>query len=87
MRFAWDSRKAAANRRKHGITFEAAAEVFDDPNHIVSENYLLAGENEQRYQVIGLSQGMILLAVVFVERSVDSQLVIRLISARKANAL
>ena len=30
-RFAWDSEKAAANRGKHGVTFEQAATVFRDP--------------------------------------------------------
>ena len=30
-RFAWDPEKAAANRGKHGVTFEQAATVFRDP--------------------------------------------------------
>jgi uncharacterized DUF497 family protein len=29
--FQWDNRKAAQNYAKHGITFEIACEVFDDP--------------------------------------------------------
>jgi uncharacterized DUF497 family protein len=29
--FEWDPRKAAANRRKHGVSFEEAATIFDDP--------------------------------------------------------
>jgi uncharacterized DUF497 family protein len=86
VRFAWDAQKAAQNRRKHGVSFEQAREVFDDPNHVVLENYRLIEEGEQRYQAIGLSGGMALLAVVFVDRSEDDeQVMIRLISARKAN--
>jgi uncharacterized DUF497 family protein len=30
--YVWDQKKAAANFRKHGITFGEATEVFDDPN-------------------------------------------------------
>ncbi|HBL30085.1 MAG TPA: hypothetical protein DD490_24885 [Acidobacteria bacterium] len=31
MRFEWDPKKAAANRRKHGISFEEAASALGDP--------------------------------------------------------
>ena len=45
MDFEWDRRKAAANARKHGVTFEEAAEVFvdaasstvSDPDHSLGE--------------------------------------------------
>lgn len=30
LRFAWDSKKAAANRRKHRVGFDEASTVFDD---------------------------------------------------------
>ena len=29
--FEWDDRKAAANRRKHGVSFADAATAFGDP--------------------------------------------------------
>ena len=29
--FQWDDAKAAANDAKHGVTFEAARDVFEDP--------------------------------------------------------
>jgi len=29
--FEWDEIKAAANARKHGVTFEVASTVFRDP--------------------------------------------------------
>jgi len=32
--FDWDSGKAAANERKHGISFEVAVEVFADENRV-----------------------------------------------------
>jgi len=31
MKFEWDPRKDAANRRKHGIGFREATTVFGDP--------------------------------------------------------
>lgn len=30
--FEWDPMKAAANARKHGVSFETASTVFRDPN-------------------------------------------------------
>ena len=42
-------------------------------------------DDEQRYQAIGMSRGMVLLLVVFVDRSQGEDVVIRLVSARKAN--
>lgn len=74
----------ARNRSAHGISFEAAREVFDDPNHIVAENYFIGSEGEQRYQVIAVSQKLALLLVVFVDRSEPGAEIIHIISARKA---
>ncbi len=34
MKFEWDEKKAAANFAKHGVSFAAATEVFDDPCRI-----------------------------------------------------
>lgn len=44
--FEWDARKAAANAKKHGVTFSEAATVFgdklaityDDPDHSADEH-------------------------------------------------
>ena len=46
MKFEWDSQKAEANRRKHGVSFDEAASVFldplavsgPDPDHSIGEN-------------------------------------------------
>ena len=35
MIFEWDDNKAAANMAKHGVAFELAEEVWDDPAHII----------------------------------------------------
>lgn len=81
MRFKWDPAKARRNRRIHGDSFETAAEIFDDPNHAVGENYFMEEAGEQRYQMIGMTRKLVLLLVVFAEPDSD---VIRLISDRKA---
>ena len=84
MRFKWYPRKAATNKRIHGISFETAKEVFEDPNHVVADNYFIASDGEQRYQVIGMTHSLVLLLVVFVDRSESGSEIIHIISARKA---
>ena len=76
--FEWDSRKAAANLRKHRVSFESACESFLDPVFLVQDAGLVEGE--PREAIIGLSQNWRLLYTVYVMR--DD--VIRIISARLA---
>lgn len=77
--FVWNTRKAAANPKKHdGITFEQATEAFFDPFFKLVD----AGRNEEaRDAVIGYDESGRLLFVVHIELEND---IIRLISARKA---
>lgn len=51
-RFAWDPAKAAANRRKHGVSFEQAAAVFRDPLALsrYDEGH---SEGEERWLTLG----------------------------------
>jgi len=84
-RFTWDPAKARRNLLIHGISFEMAQEVFDDPNHIAAENYFIDRDGEQRYQIIGMSRNLVLLLVVFVDRSGSDSESIRIISARKGS--
>ncbi len=79
MLFEWDPDKAASNLRKHGVSFDEAAEVFLDREGIEEFDPAHSVE-EPRYRRIGLSSQRLLL-VVFIDRSED---VIRIISARKA---
>jgi uncharacterized DUF497 family protein len=76
--FRWDPRKAAANVRKHGVTFEEAATVFGDPLSITIADPDHSGD-EQRYLVLGLSSRRRLLVVAHSERG-DA---VRIISARR----
>ena len=75
--FEWDDRKARRNERQHGVTFELACLVFDDPNAI--DRLDLDEADEDRQLITGLV-GDVLLTVCFVERGHRR----RIISARKA---
>lgn len=48
LRFAWDVRKAAANRRKHGVSFEEAEAVFADDNAILLDDPAHSGTRNGR---------------------------------------
>ena len=69
MRFEWDDAKAAANLRKHRVSFEEAAEVFNDPNALQDYDPEHSGA-EERFFIIGLSSRR-LLYVVYAERAGD----------------
>jgi uncharacterized DUF497 family protein len=78
-RFEWDADKAAKNLRKHQVSFDEAATVFDDPMFItfVDEEH---SKDEERYITIGLSNRGRLLVIAHTDR--EGQ--IRMISARTA---
>src|ERR1017187_6489901 len=78
MRFTWNPEKARRNLRIHGVSSETAAEIFHDPNHVVTENYFIEEEGGQRYQAIGASRGLVLLLVVFVDRSHPTEEIIHI---------
>ena len=78
MKFEWDENKAAVNLSKHGISFEEARTVFDDPLYVNLYDPDHSDE-EDRYIIVGESQQSNLLIVSYTERA-DF---IRLISARK----
>ena len=83
MRWTWDPRKAALNRVNHGLSFETAKLVFNDPLHASRPDLHPDGD---RWQTIGLA-GSVLLLVVHtwpeIKREGDEP-VGRIISARKA---
>ena len=84
LRFEWDARKAAANLRKHGVSFEEARTAFLDDNALLRPDDDHS-DDEDRFLLLGLSGRMRTLVVCHCYRQEDE--VIRLISARKANSL
>jgi len=81
LRFEWNERKNAANKRKHGVSFEEAETVFYDDQALLTED--LDEEDEDRFILLGISAGLRTLVVCHCYREHDS--VIRIISARKAH--
>ena len=77
--FEWDPSKDSANRSKHGVGFEEATTVFDDPLSITIPDPDHATD-EGRFVIIGMSGKRSLLIVVHTIRGER----IRLISARPA---
>ena len=84
IRFEWDPMKARTNQRKHGITFEEAVNVFDDPYALFEQDRTHGKTGELRWQAIGLVEGMVVLLVAHTVREEGQHEVIRLISARSA---
>lgn len=79
MNFEWDDAKAATNRRKHGVSFEEAAEVFVSPAIFEDTGH---SEKEPRYLAIGFSAKSRLLTVAFTRREAG---IYRIVSARRAS--
>ena len=79
MRFAWDSAKAEANERKHGVAFDEASTVFGDTLS-VSGRDLEHSVGESRWITLGLSSHGRILVVSHTGRGG----IIRIISARTA---
>src|SRR5687768_7704320 len=80
LRFTWDARKAAANLRRHRVSFPEAATAFADPLSLTVPDPDHS-ESEERFLLLGQSQRDRLLIVVHAERAANE---IRIISARPA---
>jgi uncharacterized DUF497 family protein len=86
IRFEWDEAKNRSTRRKHGVGFEEASQVFLDPFCVSVQDRIEGGE--QRWRTIGLVEGLLLVMVAHTVREEHddgtSVEVIRIISARYA---
>lgn len=81
LRFAWDARKEALNRRKHGVSFAEAETAFSDEHALLVDDPDHSAQ-EDRFALLGLSARLRTLVVVHCYR--EQEAVIRIISARKA---
>ena len=82
MRIVWDEAKNRANRSMHGISFETARLVFDDPLHVSLSDRSEHGE--ERWTTIGMVAGVVILLVVHTYGERNGEEIVRIISARKA---
>jgi len=83
LRFEWDKKKSRENKRRHGVSFEEAQTVFLDENAIryYDPDH---SHDEDRFIMLGMSYTLRVLVVCHCYHVDDT--VIRIISARKANA-
>jgi uncharacterized DUF497 family protein len=85
MNFDWDNNKNQSNIAKHGISFEEAIAIFDDPNILNYEDTRF-NYGEMRFVSIGqiilvTQEKTVIIVVIHTQRNQT----IRLISTRKAN--
>jgi uncharacterized DUF497 family protein len=84
--FEWDPAKNLSNQRKHGVSFEEAAQVFRDPLFLSWKDRVQDGE--ERWQACGEVEGLTMLIVAHTTwEEVDDGIVmevVRIISARRA---
>ena len=81
--FEWDPVKNASNLAKHGVDFDTAAEIFEDPD--CREIFSRTEGGEERFLALGMVwtyEGRFVLVVVYAYR--NRKQIVRIISARKA---
>lgn len=84
--FEWDEAKAAANFRKHGVSFELASSIFGDPRVLTLAD-TTHSETEERWFSIGLASNGVPMSVAYLWTDAGAGLIkIRLITARPATA-
>lgn len=88
LRYEWDERKNRRNRKKHGISFELAALVFEDERCLVGLDRI-DQTGEQRWHAIGVAQieaavAVVLLVVYVYREAFHGEEIIRIVSARRA---
>lgn len=85
MKFEWNEAKNRANVLKHGISFEEASEIFNDPM-IVSKLDIRYEYGEERWFSIGATKKGVITMVAHLYFDEKQEPIIRIISARKATA-
>lgn len=83
--FTWDLTKAISNFEKHGISFEEAVTIFDDPDALdwKDASHSVA---EPRFKRLGSSISERVLLIIYTVRRIEhGKETIRIISARKAS--
>jgi len=84
MKFEWNDEKNLTNQEKHGVSFEEAREVFEDPLQISKLDHRF-NYFEERWITIGSTKQYQILVVANMFFSDEGEEIIRIISARKAN--
>ena len=85
IKFEWDFFKEKSNKLKHNIDFQRASTIFKDPNSLtIFDNK--HSQYEERWITIGQDNTNNIIIVVHIDNYLkNNELIIRIISARKAN--
>jgi uncharacterized protein len=82
--FEWDSEKARANLRKHGVSFEQASRVLEDPSALSIYDDTHSSTDEDRWITLGRAGDDVLVVVHTFREMGPEQVTVRIISARQA---
>ena len=83
VRFEWDPRKDRANQTKHGVSFDEATTAFlDEFARVIPDTE--HSDDEERFVLLGLSIALRVVVVCHCYR--ESEHIVRIISARRADA-
>jgi len=82
MVFVWDENKNRINQRKHGVSSETAARIFEDPNVVSYADCVV--DEEERWHAIGSAGGIAMVLVVHTSEEKHGEEEIRILPARKA---
>ncbi len=83
-KFQWDADKSRANKAKHGISFETASLIWNDPDYLVFPDAIYDGE--ERWLAVGTVGLTTVLVAVHTIRDSSGIELVRIISARKATS-
>ncbi len=82
MIFEWDENKNRINKKRHGVSFDAAKLVFFDPYSVTIFDRVEDGE--ERWHTLGTVNGVVFILVVHTTLDNNHPEIIRIISARRA---
>jgi len=84
MEIKWDENKKVANKLKHGISFEDAGEIFDDPLHISILDKRFDYFEERWISLGAAKKGLVLVVGHLYYLTGEGEEVIKILTARKA---
>jgi uncharacterized DUF497 family protein len=82
--FEWDPNKARENVRKHGVSFEQASGVLQDPLAVTIYDDTHSSTDEERWVTMGRAGDDVLVVIHTFREDDPGQATVRIISARKA---
>ncbi len=84
MEFRWDENENEKNRKKHGVSFEDAAEVFDDPLHVSILDHRFDYFDERWITMGSTKKGNVIVVGHLYYLTQEGEEIIKIITARKA---